>query len=213
MSKKTNPAQNFVPIKEIRDGVVILDDGSMRMVIMASSINFGLKSPDEQAGVLIQFQSFLNSLEFSTQIFIQSRRLDIRPYLSLLQERLKKQQGELMRIQTQEYIDFIRKFVQETNIMTKTFFIIIPYTQKSLSSSGGFGGFFSKKDNSAEEKKGRDMEAFEEARSQLKQRVNIIKSGLARTGVRTATLNTEEATELYYRFFNPSQSERPSTTK
>lgn len=211
MPKNTKPAQNFVPIKEIRDGVVIFDDGGMRMVIMASSINFGLKSADEQAGVLMQFQSFLNSLDFSTQIFIQSRRLDIKPYLATLKERLKIETSELMRIQTQEYIDFIKKFVEETNIMTKTFFIIVPYEHKQLSStkSGGLSSLFPNKNKSAESKNEKKLEAFEEARSQLRQRVSVIKNGLSRTGVRTVSLGTEEVTELYYKFFNPGESERP----
>ena len=181
---------------------------------MASSINFALKSEDEQAATLLQFQSFLNSLEFSTQIFIQSRRLDIRPYLSLLKERLKAQLSDLMRIQIEEYINFIREFTEETHIMTKAFFIIIPYASTGVSTKktspfSGISDLLSGKKGTSVTKKERELEAFEEARSQLEQRTNVIKSGLARTGVRAVPLGTEEVTELYYKFFNPGESETP----
>ena len=119
--------QEFVPIKEIRDGVVILKDGSMRAIVMASSVNFALKSADEQQGIIMQFQNFLNGLEFSIQISIQSRELDIRPYISMLEGRYKNEIGDLMKIQIREYIQFIKNFVEQTSIMTKTFFVVIPF--------------------------------------------------------------------------------------
>src|ERR1035437_4525827 len=120
--------QDFVPIKEIRDGIVMLKDGSMRAVVMASSINFALKSPDEQQGVIMQFQNFLNGLDFSIQISIQSRELDIRPYTCMLEGRYKNEVGDLMKIQIREYIQFIKNFVDQTSIMTKTFFVVIPFS-------------------------------------------------------------------------------------
>jgi len=209
MPVKSKTTQEFVPVKEIRDGVVILKDGSMRMILMASSINFALKSEDEQAATLLQFQDFLNSLEFTTQIFIQSRRLDIRPYLTLLKERLKAQLSDLMRIQIEEYITFIKGFTEEAQIMTKTFFIVIPYTSTGIGkTSSPFSALFPSKKDMSSTKELRELEAFEEIKSQLQQRVNVIKTGLARTGVRAAPLGTEEVTELYYKFFNPSESEK-----
>ena len=102
--------QDFVPIKEIRDGVVILKDNSMRAIVLASSLNFALKSSDEQSAIISQFQNFLNSLNFSIQIFVQSRRLDIRPYIALLENRQKEQMGDLLKVQTKEYIEFIKSF-------------------------------------------------------------------------------------------------------
>lgn len=207
---KSKATQKFVPIKEVRGGVVILKDGSMRMILMASSINFALKSEDEQLAVLLQFQTFLNSLEFSTQIFIQSRRLDIRPYLSLLKERLKVQLSDLMRIQIEEYMNFIKEFTEGAHIMTKTFFIIVPYSRAGVYSkkTSLLDKLIPGKKGSAKAKE-REFEIFEEARSQLEQRANVIKSGLARTGVRAIPLGTEEVTELYYKFFNPGESEIP----
>jgi len=124
MNKQSKAAQDFVPIKEVRDGVVILKDGSMRAVLMVSSLNFALKSQDEQESILFQFQNFLNSLDFSVQFFVQSRELDIRPYLNLLEERYRAQTEDLMRIQVREYIGFVKNFIENSDIMSKSFFIV-----------------------------------------------------------------------------------------
>lgn len=211
MAVKSTSAQNFVPIKEIRDGVVILKDGTMRILLLASSVNIALKSEDEQAAILMQFQNFLNSLEFSTQIFIQSRRLDIRPYLMLLEERLQEEVNDLLKIQIREYMNFIKTVTKSTNIMNKLFVIVVPYAPpKSVTASdskGGFMGFGAKKDVNPVLSKSA-MDAFEEARSQLEQRAGIVIQGLSRTGVRLATLETEQLTELYYRLFNPGEAEK-----
>lgn len=206
-SDQAKATQEFVPIKEIRDGVAILRDGGMRAVLLASSINFALKSADEQQSVLFQFQNFLNSLNFSIQIYSQSRRLDIRPYIALLEERLKDQTGDLMKMQTREYIEFVRSFTESTNIMTKSFFIVVPYAQISLPSAKGAVGFFSKK--SKEDKKLEADSDFEEKRSQLQQRVEVVEQGLVRCGVRVASLGTEELIELFYKIFNPGDVDKP----
>lgn len=203
----TASAQDFVPIKEIRDGVAILKDGSMRAVLLASSINFALKSHDEQQSIIFQFQNFLNSLNFSLQIYSQSRRLDIRPYIALLEERLHNQVGDLMKMQTREYIEFIQSFTDSTNIMTKSFFIIVPYSQALLGTSKLKGGFFSKK--TTEEKKLEQDSDFEEKRSQLQQRIEVVEQGLVRCGVRVALLGTEELIELFYKIFNPGDVDKP----
>jgi len=211
MAVKSKSAQSFVPIKEIKDGVAILKDGSMRMVLMTSSVNFALKSEDEQTGLLLQFQNFLNSLEFTTQIVIQSRRLDIKPYLATLQERVKEQLNDLMRIQTEEYIEFVRSFTESTNVMTKTFLIVVPYSPKSLvnTKKGLTDKFLPKKDKQkTKPESDLNLEIFEEARSQLEQRANVIKQGLARVGIRAVPLGTEEIVELYYKIFNPSDTQR-----
>ncbi len=206
MAQNTKTTQDFVPIQEIRDGIVVLKDGSMRSIVLASSLNFALKSSDEQNAIISQFQNFLNSLDFSVQIFIQSKRLDIRPYIALLEERYKEQVAELMKIQTREYIEFIRTFVENSSIMTKSFFIIIPYTPPVLTAS--------KNPISSIMKKGTDSkvlanEQFEEYRSQLEQRVGVVEQGLVRCGIRVAELGTEEVVELYYKIFNPGETEKP----
>ncbi len=117
MAAKQSTTQGFIPIQEIRDGIVILRNGGMRSVVLATSLNFALKSADEQNAILSEFQNFLNSLDFSIQIFAQSKKLDIRPYIALLEDRYKEQTTDLMKIQVREYIEFVRSFVESTNIM------------------------------------------------------------------------------------------------
>jgi len=205
-AENAKATQEFVPIREIRDGVIVLKDGGLRVILIASSLNLALKSEDEQKAVISQFQNFLNSLDFSAQIFLQSRRLDIRPYLALLEERMKTQMEELLKIQIREYIEFIKNFTDRTSIMKKSFFIVVPYTQPVLSGKKGFSVLQGKKD---EEKKQNDLELFEEARSQIEQRVGIVVSGLASIGIRAIQLGTEEVVELFYKIFNPGDTERP----
>lgn len=199
--------QQFVPIKEVRDGVVVLRDGSLRTVLMASSLNFALKSGDEQEAIISQFQNFLNSLEFSVEFYIQSRRLDIRPYIALLEERMKEQTNDLVKIQTREYIGFIKNFTESTDIMSKNFFIVIPYAQGIFQDKKKMGGLFEKR--TPTEEKESTAEQFEESRTQLEQRTAIVAQGLSRAGVRVATLGTEEVIELFYKIFNPGELEKP----
>lgn len=202
----SNASQEFVPIKEVRDGVMILKDGSIRAVVLATSINFALKSSEEQESVIYQFQNFLNSLDFSLQIYVQSRRLDIRPYLALLEERLKAQSTDLMRLQITEYINFVRGLTELSSIMTKSFFVVIPYAPVGKSVEGLANMFNSKKDKSLEKQKD---DHFEEVRSQIEQRVGVVEQGLARCGVKIARLGSEELVELFYRIFNPGDAEKP----
>ena len=180
-------SQNFVPIKEVRDGVAILNDGSLRALVMASSVNFALKSSDEQNSILFQFQNFLNSLDFDLQIFVQSKKLDIRPYLALLEEQYKNQTTELMKIQVQEYIDFIKTFVENSNIMTKTFFLVVPYAA-AIVNKGNNPITRMLPGNKKTAPTANDT--FEESRSQLEQRVGVVEQGLVRCGVRVAELGT-----------------------
>ena len=202
----SNASQEFVPIKEVRDGVMILKDGSIRAVVLATSINFALKSTEEQESVIYQFQNFLNSLDFSMQIYIQSRRLDIRPYLALLDDRLHAQNTDLMRLQITEYINFVRGITELSSIMTKSFFVVIPYAPTPQSVSGIANMFNSKKDTSLEKEKD---DHFEEVKSQIEQRVGVVEQGLARCGVKIARLGSEELVELFYRIFNPGDAEKP----
>src|SRR3990167_2508680 len=129
--------QEFVPISEVRDGIVALKEGGLRAILLASSLNFALKSEDEQTAFIVQFQNFLNSLDFSCQIFIESRMLDIRPYIATLEIAYKNQLDDLMRIQIREYIEFIKSFTEAANIMTKNFFVVVPYSPAIISSIAG----------------------------------------------------------------------------
>jgi type IV secretory pathway VirB4 component len=208
MATKARASQEFVPITDIKDGIVTLKDGSLRAVLLASSVNFSLKSDDERTAILYQFQDFLNSLDFSVQIFIQSRRLDIRPYIALLEGREKEQVNDLMKIQVQEYIGFIKNFTENTNIMTKHFFVVVPYSPATLQGKSSVTSLFGKK-KTVEEKKVSTQEVFEEHRTQLEQRLSVVEQGLVRSGVRVAQLGTEEIVELFYKIFNPGDAEKP----
>ena len=211
MAISAQATQDFVPIKDIRDGVVILKDGGLRGILMASSVNFSLKSEDEKTAIVYQFQDFLNSLDFSVQILIQSRKHDIRPYLALLEERKKEQMNDLLKIQIQEYIEFIRTFTERQNIMTKNFFVVVPYSPNAISNSGVLQKFIPSSmqkeghGNIGDTSKGK----FDEDIVQLDQRLAVVSQGLSRCGIRTVRLGTEELIELFYKVFNPGDTEKP----
>ena len=201
----SKPAQEVVPIKEVRDGVVVLKDGTMCMVLMCSTLNFALKSEEEQNAILAQYQNFLNSLDFTIQFFIDSRKLDITPYLSSLRKAEKEQTNELLQIQIREYIDFIDSFVKTTNIVSKNFYVVVPFKSVPLPVNRGLLSslpipFFKKKNQESQKDEG-----FEAKRLQLQQRVDVVQQGLAGCGIRAVALNTEELLELYYKLYNPGE--------
>ncbi|KKS44803.1 MAG: hypothetical protein A2915_04825 [Candidatus Yanofskybacteria bacterium RIFCSPLOWO2_01_FULL_41_34] len=205
MAISAKSTQEFVPIKEIRDGIVVLKDDSLRAILLASSVNLALKSEDEQRAILMQFQNFLNSLDFPVQIVVQSRRYDIRPYLLTLEKREKEQNEPLLKIQTREYIQFIRTFTETHDIMTKNFFVVIPYSGGGAG-PGGMSNPFSGLSGKSSESKLSAQERFEEKRTQVEQRASVVSQGLSRVGVRTTQLGTEEIVEIFYRVFNPGES-------
>jgi hypothetical protein len=206
MALKAKATQEFIPIKEVRDGIIVLKDGELRAIILANSVNLSLKSSDEQKATILQFQNFLNTLDFFVQISVQSRKLDIRPYLLLLENRIKVQSEPLLKLQTKEYIEFIRNFTETVSIMTKSFFVIVPYTHTALKSDSGIlGKFFSRK--STEQAKVAKQVDFEEKRTQLEERVAVIQQGLGRCGINSAQLGTEEVVEVFYKVFNPGELE------
>lgn len=209
MALNARASQQFVPIKEIQDGIVVLKDGGLRAILMASSINLSLKSQDEQTATILQFQNFLNTLDFSVQISVQSRKFNITSYVALLEERLREQSEPLLKIQTEEYIKFIKDFTESTNIMTKHFFIVVPLMP--LRGGTGGGDLIDKvlPANKTPKTRADKEEAFSEERSQLEQRVSVVEQGLSRIGVRTLQLKTEDEVELFYRVFNPGDAESP----
>ncbi len=193
--------QQFVPIKEIRDGVAVLKSGELRGVVLCQAINLDLKSADEQTAIILQFQNFLNALEFSVQIVASSRRLDIRPYLLKLEDRLEKIEGDLLRIQTREYIGFIQKFNETYDVMSKYFYIIVPYGGVALPGEGFISGLFGKNKSEGQPK----SDQFEESRSQLEQRIAVVTGGLESMGIETKQLDTPALIELYQKTFNPGE--------
>ena len=202
-------ATQFLAIDTIREDVIVLKEGGLRVVLMCSSLNFALKSTDEQDAITFQYQNFLNSLDFSLQFVIHSRKLNIAPYLDSLRTRQKDEDNELLKIQINEYIDFIASFVEMTNIMSKTFYAIIPFTPSVLEQKGMLSGLLSMfKPSSAIPT---DGGPFAEQKNQLWQRVDAVTSGLRRIGVRSVPLNTEELIELFYGLYNPSEFEKTAT--
>jgi hypothetical protein len=197
-TNNTAATQEFVSIRDIRDGIVILKSGQICKVLLASSVNFALKSQDEQRAILFQFQNFLNTLDFSLQIYVQSRRLNIEPYLAMLAERQGNQDNDLMRVQLREYIEFIRSFTIEVDVMSKNFFVIVPYTPNKINITQGFKGILSQGRSGVQN----DV-TLEEQRLQLEQRQAVVEQGLNRMGVRTIALATDELVELFYHIYNP----------
>lgn len=200
------PSQQFVPIKSIRDGVMILENNDHRAILSTNSLNLALKSEDEQTAILTQFQNFFNSLDFPVQIFVSSRRANLEPYIELLSGRMNKIKEELMKLQIIEYIDYIKTFNEETNIMEKRFFVIVPYTpavlggNSSQSKSGPLSFLpFGKADTNSS----LEIKSFMETKRQLDQRVSVVISGLTRCGLLTKQLQTQEIIELFYGIFNP----------
>ncbi|MBI2507295.1 MAG: hypothetical protein HYW09_01635 [Candidatus Niyogibacteria bacterium] len=203
-------AQEFVPIREIRDGIIITEDGNLHIMLMASSLNFALRSAEEQEAITAQYQNFLNSLDFSVQIFIQSRRLNIEPYLETLREAEREQTSELLKIQTREYVEFVKNFVETTKIVDKNFYIVVSYAPPfAIGGKSGIGGIFGELFGKKEKAEGQlKDEKFEEYKNQLWQRAETISGAIASAGIRTVPLNTEEAVELFYGLFNPGELEK-----
>ena len=169
-----------------------------------------MKSADEQEATLMQFQNFLNSLEFSVQLQASSRRLDIRPYLLSLEKRLDQIPEELLRIQTKEYIEFIRWFNESYNIMTKYFYVVVSFAGGGIDANAqggiltGIGDLFGRKKENKKELSS-EVQHFEESRSQLEQRIAVVSSGLTAMGIQSRQLETAELIELYQTTFNPGE--------
>lgn len=209
-----NPSstQSTLLISELRDGLVIMKDGSFRAVIACKSINFDLMSETEREGVEYSFQDFLNSLTFTTQILIRSQRVDIGPYLERLMEIRRNNDNMLLGVLMDDYINFIDELSQEANIMDKSFFIVIPYytsadAEKAINQAKGFfkGLGFGKK---GPEITKINRDTYNKAIEEMDRRVNSVISGLFRVGIHSVRLNTKELSELYYNFNNPDTAVR-----
>lgn len=206
-------AQDFLSVDYIRDGVIVLKGGlGLRSVLMVSSLNFALKSEDEQDALVYQYESFLNSLDFPLQFLVQSRKLNIQPYLDTLVQRQKEEANELLKMQTVEYIDFVKSFVELTQIVYKTFYAVVPYQPTAAEASGAlrkFSGLF----GGAKRGNGSDEDHFHEYKTQLLERMDAVSAGLRRMGLRAVPLGTEELIELLYGMYNPSEIQRAGAHK
>ena len=186
--------QEILEIEDIREGVLILKDKSLRGILAVSSLNFALKSEEEQNAIIYQFQNFLNSLDFTIQIYIQSRRLNLTGYLERLEELERKQTNELLKIQTRSYIDFIKSLIGGGSIMTKNFYVVVPFYPVLVP------GMKRKSPTLTDEE-------FQRAKTQLWQRMEFIAQGLRRCGLFCAPLNTQELIELFWSIYHPEEAE------
>ncbi|MFA6603997.1 MAG: TraC family protein [Patescibacteria group bacterium] len=210
---KPGPAtQRYIDIAEIKEDIVIMRDGTLRAVIMVASINFALKSEDEQNAVIAQYVAFLNSLEYPLQIVIQSRRLNIDKYLERLQAAEREQQNDLLRMQISEYRAFIKELIDLGQIMQKQFFVVVPYNPLSDKRKGFFAQL---QDAISPALSVRLAEKrFQERKQQLMLRVEHMQSALNSMGLKSQQLDTQSLIELYYRVYNPEtfDSEKMSDT-
>lgn len=206
MDKST---QEFLKIKTIKDGVLILDNNDVRGILMVSSVNFALKSPETQSAIIGAFQNFLNSLDFFCQIVVQSRNINITPYLESIRILEEKQTNELLKTQISSYGEFIKELISTENITTKNFYIVVPYTFMEAIGVGStvkksiFSGLFGK--NESQSIKDED---FEKCKNQLWQRMEFVASGLRRCDLEVVPATTEELIELFWKIHHPSEAER-----
>ena len=209
--QQQNTTQNSLLISEIRDGMVIMSDGSFRAVVACKSINFDLMSSREREGVEYSYQNFLNALYFPIQIFVRSQRVDIGPYLDRLAGIRRSQDNMLLNVLMDDYINFIDVLSQEANIMDKSFFVVIPYFPTGdlnnvlKDSKGIFGKLFAKPQATATKI---DKVTYDKAKDEIKNRVDSVTSGLFQIGVKSVQLNTKELGELYYNMYNPDTAVR-----
>lgn len=200
-----NSTQNSLEIAEIREGIVVMKDGSFRCVIACKSINYDLMSQREKEGVEYSYQSFLNALHHPVQILVRSQRIDIEPYLNKLVDINRNQGNMLLARLMDDYIAFIEQLSQAANIMDKSFFVVVPYFPEGDGSTaadqtkGFFSGLFPR--GSSIKKIEREM--WEKARDELRKRVDSITGGLFQIGIKSTQLNTKELGALYYNFYNP----------
>jgi hypothetical protein len=208
-----NSTQNTLQIAEIRDGIVIMNDGSFRSVVMVKSINFDLMSPQEQEAVEYSYQGFLNSLYFPVQIFLRSQKIDLQPYIQKLDKIRTEHDNMLLALLMEDYIGYIDALSQQTNIMDKKFYVVVPFypvidAQKALTQSknflAGLGGLLSKKEQHVVI----NEVDLENAKTELRNRVQAVLSGLLQAGIQGLPLDTQELIELYYDTYNPDTATR-----
>ncbi len=194
--------QKYVDVEEVRDGVIMLKNGSMRGVLMVSSINFDLKASEEQDSIISQYQNFLNSLDFPIQIVISSRKLNVNPYLDYLKKKEAELSNELLILQLGEYRNFIKSLAEVSSIMSKYFYVVVPFYPVENTKSGILDRLFGSTNSQMAVSRRRAL--FDTYKNQLWQRLDHVSAGLGSTGVKVTALKTEELIELLYNSYNPS---------
>ncbi|HCX44994.1 TPA: hypothetical protein DGT35_00060 [Patescibacteria group bacterium] len=214
--QKSLATQEIIDIDRIEDDVIVLKGGSFRKILLVSGINFDLKSEEEKNLIIFSYQEFLNSLSFSIQEIIHSRKINIEGYLSHLKNLHQKEPTSLLKNLITDYKDFVKEFVERNPIMSKTFFIVVPYDPINIPKIGkrvtrGLFGLFKKKKGVVEEKT--EDGQFLENKRQLDLRVDQVTAGLNRVGLRAVPLSEDEAIELFYNFYNPALVEKKGVIK
>lgn len=199
-SKPSDSTQKYLKIAEIKDDTIVLKDGSLRAVIAVSSTNFALQSEEEQNALISGYQNFVNSLDFPIQILIHSRILDINGYLEKLRGLATGQTNELLRVQMNEYIEYVGKLVEYSNIMSKMFYVVIPYISGAAQKET-FMGKISKMFNPAGTIVAQ-QEEFAKAKIKLEERIDHVTGTLGGMGLRSIVLKTGELIELLYTAYN-----------
>jgi hypothetical protein len=203
-NKISYSTQEYLDIAEIKEDAVVLKDGTLRGVIMVSSINFALKSEDEQNAIIGSYVSFLNNIDFPLQIVIQSRELNIDDYLADLRKKEKEQTNELLKMQTGEYLNYVNELISMSKTMNKRFYIVVPYDPLSDKHKSFFASV-SDVFKPALLIKVKD-EKFLRRRLDLMKRVENVMSGLNSMGLNAVLLDTQSLIELYYNTYNPVTS-------
>lgn len=210
-SKNPNSTQNTLQLSELRDSMVIMNDGSFRAVVACKSINFDLMSDREREGVEYSYQNFLNSLNFPVQILVRSQRVDIGPYIDKLVDTRRSQDNMLLGVLMDDYINFIDALSQEANIMEKSFYIVIPYFPGGDAANlleqgkGFFGKLFARPQNNITHI---DAATYQKAKDEIKNRIDSVMAGLFQIGVQCVQLDTKSLGELYYNYYNPDTALR-----
>lgn len=202
-NKDIASTQTHLEIAQIREGVLVLKDGTLKMIMSADSVNFSLKSEEEQNAIVSGYQSFLNSLVFPIQIIMQSRRLDLDKYLTNLEKRLDEEINDLIRIQIVDYVNFIQKLLTVVNIMDKRFYIVVPYSTPAMKKRDLFDKIFHPSVMITPQMSKQEFHAH---REELIERCGVISSGLGSLGIKTEILSTQKVIELFYNAYNPEES-------
>ena len=200
--KKTfSSTQEYLDIAEFREDTVIMRDGTLRAVLLVASINFALKSEDEQNAIIAAYVGFLNNIDFPLQIVIQSRELNIDNYLTFLKQKEKEQTNELLKMQTAEYLQYVGELISLGKIMNKRFYLVVAYNPLSDKQKGFFGKMLESLRPASMIKM--KEEKFLRRRSELTRRVENVIGGLASMGVNAISLDTQSLIELFYNTYNP----------
>jgi hypothetical protein len=204
--KKDTTTEDFVDILDIRESIVILKSGSLRSVIEVGSMNFNLKSTDEQQAIVVGFQDFLNSVDFPLQITINSRKLNIDNYITNVTKSLENVPNELLKIHAEEYVRFIKGLADLANIMTKKFYVVVPFFIVETKGQNTEGGFMDKLKTifkPGDAVKSISDDDLSRYKIQLDQRLSVVMSGISRLGISTRVLEYDELVKLYYSYYNP----------